>query len=60
MEPDPLLPPQLLPQPWPGTRARRLAADCWHHLRQTPHTGDITPLRLFALYADALHPADDA
>ncbi|GAA2230282.1 PaaX family transcriptional regulator C-terminal domain-containing protein [Streptomyces indiaensis] len=59
MEPDPLLPPQLLPQPWPGTHARRLAADCWHHLHQTPHTSDHTPLRLFTLYADALHPADD-
>ncbi|MGW6305164.1 PaaX family transcriptional regulator C-terminal domain-containing protein [Streptomyces niveus] len=28
MEPDPLLPPELLPQPWPGTHARGLFAQC--------------------------------
>ncbi|MFI8828774.1 PaaX family transcriptional regulator C-terminal domain-containing protein [Streptomyces sp. NPDC053431] len=60
MQPDPLLPPQLLPQPWPGARARHLTATCWHHLRQRPPTGETTPLRLFTLYADALPPADDA
>ncbi|MFE6527122.1 PaaX family transcriptional regulator C-terminal domain-containing protein [Streptomyces sp. NPDC057794] len=56
MEPDPLLPPELLPQPWPGTRARRLAADCWQRLRST---GSDRPegregLRLFRLYGDTL------
>ncbi|MBW1602273.1 transcriptional regulator [Streptomyces sp. JJ66] len=54
MEPDPLLPPELLPQPWPGARARRLAADCFARLRE-PGAADHTP-RLFALYADALAP----
>ncbi|MEU7062876.1 PaaX family transcriptional regulator C-terminal domain-containing protein [Streptomyces sp. NPDC053429] len=29
MEPDPLLPPQLLPRPWPGALARELVARCW-------------------------------
>ncbi|MGW6534379.1 PaaX family transcriptional regulator C-terminal domain-containing protein [Streptomyces sp. NPDC055051] len=32
MEPDPLLPPELLPHPWPGSRARALAAECWEAL----------------------------
>ncbi|MFF9851178.1 PaaX family transcriptional regulator C-terminal domain-containing protein [Streptomyces litmocidini] len=59
MTPDPLLPPQLLPQPWPGTRARRLAADCWHRLRQSTRTGETSPLRLFALYADAMDQTTD-
>ncbi|MEU8648638.1 PaaX family transcriptional regulator C-terminal domain-containing protein [Streptomyces sp. NPDC048737] len=58
MEPDPLLPPQLLPQPWPGTRARRLAADCWERLREAPPTGQASAPRLFTLYADALRPAE--
>lgn len=31
-EPDPLLPPELLPQPWPGTRARDVVVDCWSAL----------------------------
>jgi phenylacetic acid degradation operon negative regulatory protein len=53
MEPDPLLPPELLPQPWPGTRARRLTADCWQRLRRTPTDGP-GDLRLFRLYGDAL------
>ncbi|MEU7898700.1 PaaX family transcriptional regulator C-terminal domain-containing protein [Nonomuraea sp. NPDC049152] len=45
MEPDPLLPPELLPQPWPGAQARELFARCWSLLRA--HPGH---LRLFALY----------
>ncbi|MFF8288705.1 PaaX family transcriptional regulator C-terminal domain-containing protein [Streptomyces sp. NPDC016309] len=54
MTPDPLLPPELLPTPWPGSRARRLTAECWRRLR-TPRPADEAPaLRLFALYADAL------
>ncbi len=49
MEPDPLLPPELLPQPWPGTRARALAARCWDALAAGD---DEAPgrLRLFRLY----------
>lgn len=40
MEPDPLLPPELLPQPWPGTEARELLAQCWRYCsanRTTTH-----------------------
>ncbi|WP_250399221.1 PaaX family transcriptional regulator C-terminal domain-containing protein [Streptomyces cellostaticus] len=58
MRPDPLLPPELLPQPWPGARARSLAADCWKRLRQGPRADGTPALRLFALYSDALRPAD--
>ncbi|GGY25295.1 PaaX family transcriptional regulator C-terminal domain-containing protein [Streptomyces djakartensis] len=57
MRPDPLLPPELLPQPWPGVRARRLAADCWKRLERGPRADGTPALRLFALYSDALHPA---
>ncbi|MEU1230563.1 PaaX family transcriptional regulator C-terminal domain-containing protein [Streptomyces sp. NPDC005828] len=55
MDPDPLLPPELLPQPWPGTRARTLAAQCWEALSVED---DRNPrrLRLFRLYDGALHP----
>ncbi|GAA2550197.1 transcriptional regulator [Streptomyces levis] len=53
MEPDPLLPPELLPQPWPGTRARSLSADCWQRLRRSPTDGP-EDLRLFRLYGDTL------
>ncbi|MFJ8041992.1 PaaX family transcriptional regulator C-terminal domain-containing protein [Kitasatospora sp. NPDC096147] len=49
IEPDPLLPPELLPQPWPGRAARRLAAECWRALE--PSGGD-GQLRLFARYRD--------
>lgn len=55
MEPDPLLPPQLLPQPWPGTRARELIARCWAALRERDH-GEAGPV-LFRLYADAAREA---
>ncbi|MCX4546999.1 PaaX family transcriptional regulator C-terminal domain-containing protein [Streptomyces sp. NBC_01565] len=50
MEPDPLLPPELLPQPWPGTRARALAAQCWDALAEGEDT-DPGRLRLFRLYS---------
>ncbi|WP_149182293.1 PaaX family transcriptional regulator C-terminal domain-containing protein [Streptomyces sp. TRM49041] len=55
MEPDPLLPPELLPQPWAGTRARALAAQCWEALAAE---ADQAPgrLRLFRLYDGALTP----
>ncbi|WP_405594452.1 transcriptional regulator [Streptomyces sp. NBC_01410] len=58
MDPDPLLPPELLPKPWPGSHARRLTADCWRRLRQTRQADRTPTLRLFALYADALTPGD--
>lgn len=60
MEPDPLLPPELLPQPWTGTHARHLAARCWTRLLeyQTVAATDTHPRpRLFSLYADAIHDA---
>ncbi len=61
MEPDPLLPPELLPQPWPGTRARALAAECWDALGgEDPDDAAGRP-RLFRLYDEALTgpaPAD--
>ncbi|MFC8918339.1 PaaX family transcriptional regulator C-terminal domain-containing protein [Streptomyces sp. NPDC057116] len=53
MEPDPLLPPELLPRPWPGVRARRLTADCWQRLRRTGPDGP-DGLRLFRFYGDTL------
>ncbi|MFJ2594115.1 PaaX family transcriptional regulator C-terminal domain-containing protein [Streptomyces erythrochromogenes] len=56
MEPDPLLPPELLPQPWPGTRARALAARCWEVL-SGDDTQDTGRLRLFRLYGEALTTA---
>ncbi|WP_433656625.1 PaaX family transcriptional regulator C-terminal domain-containing protein [Nocardia sp. CA-128927] len=51
MEPDPLLPPQLLPQPWAGTKARRVVAECWSLLvaAETP-----APPRLFRAYAEVI------
>ncbi|MFI6104704.1 PaaX family transcriptional regulator C-terminal domain-containing protein [Streptomyces sp. NPDC051310] len=59
MEPDPLLPPELLPRPWPGARARRLAAACWTRLREAGrHDLEAPDLRLFRLYEDAFPPTD--
>ncbi|MCX5582783.1 PaaX family transcriptional regulator C-terminal domain-containing protein [Streptomyces erythrochromogenes] len=57
MEPDPLLPPELLPQPWPGTRARALAARCWEALSGGDDQG-AGRLRLFRLYDEALAAPD--
>ncbi|MER7622985.1 PaaX family transcriptional regulator C-terminal domain-containing protein [Streptomyces sp. NPDC126503] len=56
MEPDPLLPPELLPRPWPGTRARRITAACWTALAEADaHAPAGTPVpRLFAQYDDLL------
>ncbi|MFD0890200.1 PaaX family transcriptional regulator C-terminal domain-containing protein, partial [Streptosporangium algeriense] len=51
MEADPLLPPELLPQPWPGTRARALAARCWSLLEERDGRDD-NGIRLFSLYGD--------
>lgn len=51
MEPDPLLPPELLPRPWPGAQARALVAECWALLLARP---DTAAPRLFRRYADVL------
>ncbi|MFD4949126.1 PaaX family transcriptional regulator C-terminal domain-containing protein [Streptomyces sp. NPDC058409] len=60
MTPDPLLPPELLPQPWPGSRARRLAQECWTALRSLPTAPDtpMSPPRLFRIYGDAITQPD--
>jgi phenylacetic acid degradation operon negative regulatory protein len=57
MEPDPLLPPQLLPRPWPGAQARELVARCWAALHAHDH-GETRPV-LFRLYADLAREAAD-
>ncbi|MEV4889874.1 PaaX family transcriptional regulator C-terminal domain-containing protein [Nonomuraea sp. NPDC055795] len=51
MEDDPLLPPELLPRPWPGAQARELTATCWKLLDHQIGSG----IRLFKLYS-ALTP----
>ncbi|MCM2392541.1 transcriptional regulator [Streptomyces sp. CWNU-1] len=53
MKPDPLLPPELLSQPWPGAEARRLAAECWSALLDRSPGGSRHP-RLFQLYTDTV------
>ncbi|WP_328504989.1 transcriptional regulator [Streptomyces sp. NBC_00457] len=55
MEPDPLLPPQLLPQPWPGTQARELIARSWAALHE--REPDEARPALFRLYADITREA---
>ncbi|WP_424861297.1 hypothetical protein [Streptomyces sp. MMS24-I29] len=57
MEPDPLLPPEPLPHPWPGTRARALTATCGSRLLDArPESGasSVQLPRLFRLYGDVL------
>ncbi|MEU8759238.1 PaaX family transcriptional regulator C-terminal domain-containing protein [Streptomyces sp. NPDC048659] len=68
MEPDPLLPPELLPRPWPGAGARALAAECWDALARAAEeedgedrdgggpgpSGRAGAPRLFALYRSLL------
>ncbi|WP_406080323.1 transcriptional regulator [Streptomyces zaomyceticus] len=57
MRPDPLLPPELLPRPWPGARARELFAAAWTVLTKSPAPESGSPLpRLFALYEDLADP----
>ncbi|MFD2470605.1 PaaX family transcriptional regulator C-terminal domain-containing protein [Amycolatopsis silviterrae] len=58
MEPDPLLPPELLPRPWPGTHARELVARCWAALYRRDH-GEGTPI-IFQRYADIAREAAKA
>ncbi|URN17292.1 MULTISPECIES: PaaX family transcriptional regulator C-terminal domain-containing protein [Streptomyces] len=55
MEPDPLLPPELLPRPWPGAQARELVARCWTALRERDH-GGARPA-LFRLHTDLAREA---
>ncbi|MEU1037802.1 PaaX family transcriptional regulator C-terminal domain-containing protein [Streptomyces sp. NPDC005551] len=55
MERDPLLPPQLLPRPWPGTQARELVARCWAALGG--REGDEARPVLFRRYADMAREA---
>lgn len=50
---DPLLPPELLPQPWPGARARAVVAECWSQV-MNPETPPTDQPRLFRLYADVV------
>ncbi|NMM92245.1 transcriptional regulator [Rhodococcus sp. SRB_17] len=57
MSPDPLLPAELLPQPWSGTQARTLVADCWSHLLRT--NTPATSRRLFRTYSDVIREVTD-
>lgn len=50
VEPDPLLPPELLPRPWIGAQARALVARCWTELAER---SDQLPA-LFRTYEDAV------
>lgn len=52
LEPDPLLPSELLPQPWPGIAAREAFARAWAIL--TERLSDVAAPRLFAAYAEGL------
>ena len=51
MEPDPLLPPDLLPRPWIGAQARNAFAQCWSRLSALT---DETVPQLFQTYTDAV------
>ncbi len=54
IKPDPLLPLDLLPQPWAGTAARALLADSWAHLERTRDPDDKQPA-VFRIYWKLLH-----
>jgi len=51
LEPDPLLPPELLPQPWIGVAARAKVAECWAELLKSdaPHR-----IKLFQWYSEVV------
>ena len=51
VEPDPLLPPALLQQPWVGSAARAVVGKCWSELMAADHS---EPLQLFRWYADVV------
>ncbi|MEV0191276.1 PaaX family transcriptional regulator C-terminal domain-containing protein [Kitasatospora purpeofusca] len=57
MDPDPLLPPELLPQPWPGALARERIARCWAAL-YTRDRGEARPV-LFRRFAEITREAAD-
>ncbi|MFI6515158.1 PaaX family transcriptional regulator C-terminal domain-containing protein [Spirillospora sp. NPDC050679] len=57
MEPDPLLPPELLPQPWVGTEARELVARCWAALHERDQG---TMPTLFRLHSEIVQEAGAA
>ncbi len=52
--PDPLLPPELLPRPWPGTEARALTADCWRLLRRAARQDPTPGPRFFRRYDEVM------
>ncbi|MEV4303203.1 PaaX family transcriptional regulator C-terminal domain-containing protein [Nonomuraea sp. NPDC049624] len=58
IEPDPLLPPQLLPQPWPGGQARALLAQCWALLAEAAAPDSRESTRVFRLYDDMTRTAE--
>ncbi|WP_418005741.1 PaaX family transcriptional regulator C-terminal domain-containing protein [Mycobacterium sp. PDNC021] len=51
IEPDPLLPPELLPQPWIGAAARAAVAACWAEMSKSDAPQRI---KLFQWYADVI------
>ncbi|MFL0173273.1 PaaX family transcriptional regulator C-terminal domain-containing protein [Mycobacterium sp. SMC-13] len=51
VEPDPLLPPELLPQPWIGVAARAKVADCWAELLKSDGPQRI---KLFQWYSEVV------
>lgn len=51
VEPDPLLPPELLPQPWIGVAARAKVADCWAVLTES---GAPQRVKLFQWYSEVV------
>ncbi|MER7762806.1 PaaX family transcriptional regulator C-terminal domain-containing protein [Streptomyces sp. NPDC097619] len=61
MRPDPLLPPELLPHPWPGSTARAAAAGAWNRLLAAEPVDAGGPrLRLFAAYGESVRAAAGA
>lgn len=51
VEPDPLLPPELLPQPWIGVAARATVAACWAEMSKSDAPQRI---KLFQWYAEVI------
>ncbi|MFE2111464.1 PaaX family transcriptional regulator C-terminal domain-containing protein [Kitasatospora sp. NPDC059463] len=51
---DPLLPPELLPRPWPGAEARALTADCWRLLRRGGRDAPEPGPRFFQRYDEVM------
>ncbi|WP_459963519.1 PaaX family transcriptional regulator C-terminal domain-containing protein [Nocardia sp. IFM 10818] len=54
MDPDPLLPPELLPRPWIGAQARAVVAECWAELEKFEV---LASPRLFQVYSEAVREA---